>query len=146
MASASGSVCASIGASPAASHGTLVGTGQSQESAPKPPRPTAGNETARVDGDGGPTNVIHLHDVEESLEPAAKKKRDKKTTSEVWDYFTKSTVQTKGDKGNIEMEVWAKCKKCTFKTRGESNRGTTVFWNHLKNNQRAARIASSECR
>ncbi|WVZ51693.1 hypothetical protein U9M48_002808 [Paspalum notatum var. saurae] len=139
MASASGSVCASTGASPAASHGTLVGTGQSQVSAPKPPRPTAGNETARVDGDGGPANVIHLNDVEESLEPAAKKKRDKKTTSEVWDYFTKSTVQTKGDKGNIEMEVWAKCKKCTFKTRGESNRGTTVFWNHLKNKHNLVR-------
>ncbi|KAJ1253533.1 hypothetical protein BS78_K242300 [Paspalum vaginatum] len=140
MASASGSVCASTGASPApASHDTLVGTSQSQ-SAPKPPRPTTGNETARDPAiDGGLANVIHLDGVEESLEPAAKKRRDKKTTSEVWDYFTKTTVEKKGDKGNIEVEVWAKCKKCAFKTRGESNRGTTVFWNHLKNKHNLVR-------
>ncbi|WVZ83298.1 hypothetical protein U9M48_030460 [Paspalum notatum var. saurae] len=131
MASASGSVCASMGAS-LTSHGTLVGTGQS---VPKPPRPTAGNKATReptVDGEGSPANVIHVDDVDESLEPAAKKKRDKKSTFGVWDYFTKYTVQKKGDNGDIEKEVWAKCKKCSFRTRGKSSRGKTVFWNHLK--------------
>lgn len=132
MDSASGSVCASTGASPVCP-ATPVGTGQS---ASKPPRPTEVNKTATehtIDGSGGRANVIHVDgDDEESLEPAAKKKREKKATSEVWDYFTKSTVEKKVDNGIIEREVWAKCKRCAFRTRGESTRGTTVFWNHLK--------------
>lgn len=82
MASGSGSVCASTDASPA-SHGTPIGTGQS---APKPPPPTAMKETSTVPttvgGGGGSALVIHVDkNVEEPLEPAAKKMRERKATS-----------------------------------------------------------------
>jgi hypothetical protein len=96
MASGSGSVCASTGASPA-SHGTLVGTSQSQ-SAPKLPLPIVMKETStdptKVVVGGGSALVIHVDkNVDEPLEPAAKKIREKKATSEVWEHFTKSIVE-----------------------------------------------------
>jgi hypothetical protein len=94
MASGSGSVCASTDASPA-SHGTPVGTGQS---APKPSLPTVMKETSTnpttVVGGGGLALVIHVDkNVEEPLEPAAKKMREKKDTLEAWEHFTKSIVE-----------------------------------------------------
>jgi hypothetical protein len=94
MASGSGSVCASTDASPA-SHGTPVGTGQL---APKPPLPIVMKETSTypttVGGGGGSTLVIHVDkNVEEPLEPAAKKMREKNATSKVWGHFTKSIVE-----------------------------------------------------
>lgn len=43
---------------------------------------------------GGSALVIHVDkNVDEPLEPAAKKIREKKATSEVWEHFTKSIVE-----------------------------------------------------
>lgn len=136
---ASGSVCASTGASPAVAS-TPVATGQS---ASTPPRPATMDLVARQGGggdrDGGaaaarePTNVVIVdEDIDDgtSVDPAPK--RQKKSTSKVWEFFTKSTVIHKKDDGQTENQVWAKCSKCKFKTRGESHRGTTVLWNHLQ--------------
>jgi hypothetical protein len=82
------------GASPA-SHGTPVGTSQS---APKPPLPIVMKETSTdpttVVVGGGSALVIHVDkNVDEPLEPAAKKMREKKATYEVWEHFTKSIVE-----------------------------------------------------
>ncbi|KAL6521350.1 hypothetical protein OROGR_017919 [Orobanche gracilis] len=58
-------------------------------------------------------------------------KRQKRTTSGVWNHFTKvdETIEENGKKTVI---LWAQCNKCKYKARGESTNGTKVFWNHLK--------------
>jgi hypothetical protein len=60
-------------------------------------------------------------------------KRQKKCTSDVWQYFTKKTV-TKEENGKVYQQMWAHCKydKCKHKGRCESNYGTTGFWTHLR--------------
>lgn len=63
-------------------------------------------------------------------------KQQKKSTSDVWQYFTKYTV-TVEENGKQVDQLWAQCKfkGCNNKTskgRAESNRGTTGFWSHLK--------------
>jgi hypothetical protein len=64
-------------------------------------------------------------------------KRAKKSTSEVWQYFTKYWVTVEVD-GKQERLRWAKCnfKGCQTKTskhRAEGKFGTTGFWTHLNN-------------
>jgi hypothetical protein len=60
-------------------------------------------------------------------------KRQKKCTSDVWQYFTKKTV-TKEENGKVYQQMWAHCNydKCKHKGRCESNYGTTGFWTHLR--------------
>jgi hypothetical protein len=124
MASASGSGCASTGASLAAANTLVVVV---QETTPV----NRGGEGE----DGERTTDIGVK------ESDTKKRKPKRPTSGVWDYFIKSTVTEKGDKGKTEEQIWAKCKKCKFKTRGESSRGTTVFWNHLKSRHYIHKLA-----
>lgn len=115
MASASGSGCASTGASLVAANTLAV----------------AVQDTTPVNGAGEGEDGERTTDIGVK-ESDTKKRKPKRQTSGVWDYFIKSTVTEKGDKGETEEQIWAKCKKCKFKTRGESSRGTTIFWNHLK--------------
>ncbi|KAK8453774.1 hypothetical protein SEVIR_5G340775v4 [Setaria viridis] len=58
-------------------------------------------------------------------------KRQKRCTSDVWQYFTKKRVVIE-DNGKTYVQVWAHCKwlKCKHKGRCESNYGTTGFWTH----------------
>ena len=152
-ASASESVCASTGASPAAAP---VGTGESVRN-PLPLATVALKETTTIAGGGGPTptNVIIINEeigedgtCSAGVEPAAK--RQKKSTSKVWDFYTKIEEKHKRDDGTIEIQVWVKCNKCTYKTRGESNKGTTVLWNHVnarhdvKKGQQQLKVEKSE--
>jgi hypothetical protein len=115
MASASGSGCASTGASLVAANTLAV----------------AVQDTTPVNGAGEGEDGERTTDIGVK-ESNTKKRKPKRQTSGVWDYFIKSTMTEKGDKGETEEQIWAKCKKCKFKTRGESSRGTTIFWNHLK--------------
>jgi hypothetical protein len=62
-------------------------------------------------------------------QPAAK--RQKRTTSEAWDHFTRyeKNVMVNG----IEVkEEWAKCNYCTYEAARNSKNGTSVFLNHIK--------------
>ena len=150
-ASANESVCASTGASPATAP---VGTGESAPN-PQPPATLALKETTTVAGGGGAANVVITEEetgvdgtCSAGVEPSTK--RQKKTTSKVWDFYTKLTVTHKRDDGTTEVQVWAKCKKCSYKTRGESNKGTTVLWNHVnakhdvKKGQQQLKVEKSE--
>ncbi|XP_066319896.1 uncharacterized protein [Miscanthus floridulus] len=60
-------------------------------------------------------------------------KRQKRCTSDVWQYFTKKRVVIE-DNGKTYVQVWAHCKwpRCKHKGRCESNYGTTRFWTHLR--------------
>ena len=92
---------------------------------------TGGTETDGVD----PIDVDVGSDGEDGNEPTSK--RAKKSTSEVWQYFTKYKVTVKVN-GKEETQLWAKCnvKGCVNKTskhRAESRFGTTGFWTHLAN-------------
>ncbi|CAA0837966.1 Unknown protein, partial [Striga hermonthica] len=88
--------------------------------------------------DGGGTQESHdAINVDSDFEEQPVTKKAKKTTSKVWQYFTKSwvTVEVNGKK---EQQCWAKCnfkgcKNKTSKHRAESNFGTTAFWTHLAN-------------
>ena len=150
-ASANESVCASTGASPATAP---VGTGESAPN-PQPPAALALKETTTVAGGGRAANVVITEEetgvdgtCSAGVEPSTK--RQKKTTSKVWDFYTKLTVTHKRDDGTTEVQVWAKCKKCSYKTRGESNKGTTVLWNHVnakhdvKKGQQQLKVEKSE--
>ena len=72
---------------------------------------TGGTETDGVE----PIDVDAGSDGEDGNEPAGK--RAKKSTSEVWQYFTKYTVTVKVN-GKEENQLWAKCnvKGCVNKT------------------------------
>jgi len=92
---------------------------------------TSGTETDGVE----PIDVDAGTDGEDGNEPASK--RAKKSTSEVWQYFTKYTVTVKVN-GKEENQLWAKCnvKGCVNKTskhRAESKFGTAGFWTYLAN-------------
>jgi hypothetical protein len=68
-------------------------------------------------------------DVQDSVD----RKRTKKLTSDVWQYFTKKEkVVEVGGKKYIQM--WGHCNfpNCRAKYRAENNYGTTGFRNHLK--------------
>ena len=73
------------------------------------------DDAGHIDGDGPPA------------------KRQKKCTSDVWQYFTKKTVVIE-DNGKVYQQIWAHCDfpKCKHKGRCESNYGTTGFWTHLR--------------
>jgi hypothetical protein len=60
-------------------------------------------------------------------------KRQKKCTSEVWQYFTRET-KTVTINGKNYTEKWASCNfpRCKTKYRCESTKGTTGFWTHLR--------------
>jgi len=60
-------------------------------------------------------------------------KRQKRCTSDVWQYFTKKRVVIE-DNGKTYVQMWAHCKwpRCKHKGRCESNYGTTGFWTHLR--------------
>lgn len=51
--------------------------------------------------------------------------------STVWQYYILTTEAHEHD-GVTEMRRWARCKKCNFKARAEPQRGTTMFWMHLR--------------
>jgi len=73
------------------------------------------DDAGHIDGDGPPA------------------KRQKKCTSDVWQYFTKKTVIIE-DNGKVYQQIWAHCDfpKCKHKGRCESNYGTNGFWTHLR--------------
>ena len=73
------------------------------------------DDAGHIDGDGPPA------------------KRQKKCTSDVWQYFTKKTVVIE-DNGKVYQQIWAHCDfpKCKHKGRCESNYGITGFWTHLR--------------
>lgn len=60
-------------------------------------------------------------------------KRQKKCTSEVWQYFTRET-KTVTINGKNYTEKWASCNfpRCKTKYRCESTKGTTGFWTHIR--------------
>ncbi|CAA0839907.1 Unknown protein [Striga hermonthica] len=88
--------------------------------------------------DGGGTQESHdAINVDSDVEEQPVTKKAKKTTSEVWQYFTKYWVTVEVN-GKQEQQCWAKCnfkgcKNKTSKHRAESNFGTTAFWTHLAN-------------
>jgi hypothetical protein len=150
-ASACESVCASTGSSPAAAP---VGT---SESAPNPQHPAtlALKETTTIAGGGGAANVVITEQetgvdgtCSAGVEPSTK--RQKRSTTKVWEFYTKLTETHERDDGTIEVQVCAKCKKCTYRTRGVSNKGTTVLWNHVnakhdvKKGQQQLKVQKSE--
>ena len=69
----------------------------------------------------------------EGDDPLPPGKKQKKCTSDVWQYFTKKRVVIE-DNGKIYEQIWAHCDfpRCKHKGRCESNYGTTGFWTHLR--------------
>ena len=63
-----------------------------------------------------------------------KGKRQKKCTSEVWNYFTKKNVVVKVNEKKYEQLIWGFCNfpNYNMKYRAECSNGTTGFRNHLK--------------
>lgn len=107
----------------------------SSEHALVPSEATDGGET----GDG--VDAIDLDSDNESTEGKdanqSARKRVKRPTSEVWNYFDKYTVIAEVN-GKPDEQLWAKCnfkgcKNKTSKHRAESRFGTTGFWTHLWN-------------
>ena len=90
---------------------------------------TIGNGT----GDVVATPDVVRIDEQEEEQPQLTGKRQKKCTSEVWQYFTKKKeiVVVNGQKFE---QLWGYCNfpNCKTKYRAESNHGTTGFKNHLK--------------
>ncbi|KAF0912935.1 hypothetical protein E2562_019503 [Oryza meyeriana var. granulata] len=102
-------------ARPAASENASQNLGMSASSAapasaPSSERilvPSGGTGTGGTETDGvDPIDVDAGSDGEDENEPASK--RAKKSTSEVWQYFTKYTVTMKVN-GKEENQLWAKC-------------------------------------
>ncbi|KAF0934092.1 hypothetical protein E2562_022764, partial [Oryza meyeriana var. granulata] len=113
---------ASLGASASSASGTppTVGTGGS------------GTQTEATNVVAGDDTAVEENDDQDGEHPT---KKQKKCTSDVWQYFTKYK-KTVGVNGKLVKEQWAKCncKGCkapSGNNRCESNRGTTGFWNHL---------------
>jgi predicted Zn-ribbon and HTH transcriptional regulator len=75
--------------------------------------------------------VINVEDGEDARADVPSGKRGKKTTSECWDHFYKTTKMVEVD-GKKVVEQWAKCKYCNYEGRRNSRNGTTVFLNHIK--------------
>ncbi|KAM0882727.1 hypothetical protein ACQ4PT_032100 [Festuca glaucescens] len=75
--------------------------------------------------------VINVEDEEDARADEPSKKRGKKTTSECWDHFYKTTKTVEVD-GQKVVEQWAKCKYCTYEGKRNSRNGTSVFLNHIK--------------
>ena len=104
--------------------------------------PSGGGGGAAGDGSGGTAggaqvqaqqgtntdNVINVEDDAGHIDgdgPPAK--RQKKCTSDVWQYFTKKTVIIE-DNGKVYQQIWAHCDfpKCKHKGRCESNYGKNI--------------------
>jgi len=66
-------------------------------------------------------------------EPPGGGKRQKRCTSNVWEYFTKKHMVIE-DHEKTYLQLWAHCKQpgCKHKARGEGNHGTTGFSSHLR--------------
>jgi hypothetical protein len=108
------------------------------------PKPSGTGTTATGTGSGRTgTNIGTYTPQQRNLEvlaidgvdvqDSADRKRTKKLTSDVWQYFTKKEkVLEVGGKKYIQM--WGHCNfpNCRAKYRAESNYGTTSFQNHLK--------------
>ncbi|KAM0906812.1 hypothetical protein ACQ4PT_016521 [Festuca glaucescens] len=87
------------------------------------PNPGTGNQVEN--------EVINVEDEEDARADEPSKKRGKKTTSECWDHFYKTTKTVEVD-GKKVVEQWAKCKYCTYEGKCNSRNGTSVFLNHIK--------------
>ncbi|KAM0905463.1 hypothetical protein ACQ4PT_017374 [Festuca glaucescens] len=87
------------------------------------PNPGTGNQVEN--------KVINVEDEEDARADEPSKKRGKKTTSECWDHFYKTTKTVEVD-GKKVVEQWAKCKYCTYEGKRNSRNGTSVFLNHIK--------------
>ncbi|GJN37874.1 hypothetical protein PR202_gb26871 [Eleusine coracana subsp. coracana] len=79
------------------------------------------------------TNPILDEDVIVIDDGTLEKKRSKKCTSDVWQYFTKKNKVMEVD-GNKFVQLWGyyNFPKCKASYRAESHAGTSGFWNHLR--------------
>ncbi|KAM0919854.1 hypothetical protein ACQ4PT_007997 [Festuca glaucescens] len=87
------------------------------------PNPGTGNQVEN--------EVINVEDEEDARADEPSRKRGKKTTSECWDHFYKTTKTVEVDGKKVE-EQWAKCKYCTYEGKRNTRNGTSVFLNHIK--------------
>lgn len=87
----------------------------------------SGSAAAAADGGGKSEQAINIED------DVPTGKRQKKCTSNVWQYFTKKKLVIE-DNGKTYVQLWAHCNwpRCKHKGRCESNYGTTGFWTHLR--------------
>lgn len=82
------------------------------------------------------TGIVSIDDDKEDGEGHVggnNKKRQKRCTSWVWEYFSKKNVVIE-ENGKKYEQVWGHCNfaRCKAKYRAECNHGTTGFSNHLK--------------
>jgi hypothetical protein len=86
-----------------------------------------GSAAAAADGGSNSEQAINIED------DVPTGKRQKKCTSDVWQYFTKKKLVIE-DNGKTYVQLWAHCNwtRCKHKGRCESNYGTTGFWTHLR--------------
>ena len=97
---------------------------------------TAGGAQVQAQKGNNTDNAINVEDDAGHIDgdgPPAK--RQKKCTSDVWQYFTKKTMVIE-DNVKVYQQMWSHCDfpKCKHKGRCESNYGTTSFWTHLRVN------------
>jgi hypothetical protein len=87
----------------------------------------SGSAAAAADGGDNSEQAINIED------DVPTGKRQKKCTSDVWQYFTKKKLVIE-DNGKTYVQLWAHCNwpRCKHKGRCESNYGTTGFWTHLR--------------
>ena len=105
--------------------GTPSVASSSAATSPMPP-PTTSTEGSTAAEDARGREVIDVDAVKD--QPA---KRQKKSTSEAWDHFTKF-YKTQTVNGVEVKEEWAKCNYCSYSAARNSKNGTSVFLSHIK--------------
>jgi len=120
---------------PLSGSGTDSGTGTPVETQGKQPSIDGSDMQTQGQGVERAADIVSVDDDDgeaDELTPS-KGKRQKKCTSDVWNYFTKKTVVVEVN-GKKYEQLWGFCNfpNCNTKYRAECSNGTTGFRNHLK--------------